>query len=268
MQGPTHLGNPSEEGEDLEGGGGASYKSGLDLNRFQKLVEETSPPSTSLASSVPHQNYNLPNDQAFRPMVSGKGPQHQIREWNESRDVQGVQYRGVAESVQSDADSNGSVAGMSEFSSIPRDGGHGGNSTVSSDVSGSVYNSYRTAEYAHSSRQGGGAHPQEAAVSRQGAALQGSREGLPGQHVALSGRPLHGSHKMPNQQIHKPSSSSSGHVRGCVVSDTVAKTAYSAEKVRSDLTNFTGVFSIGHINLGRLWLQGRAAKWVFYLSCV
>ena len=245
MQGPTHLGNPSEEGEDLEGGGGASYKSGLDLNRFQKLVEETSPPSTSLASSVPHQNYNLPNDQVFRPMVSGKGPQHQIREWNESRDMKGVQYRGVAESVQSDADSNGSVAGMSEFSSIPGDGGRGGNSTVSSDVSGSVYNAYRTAEYAHSSRHGGmdGAHPQEAAVSRQGAALQGSREGLPGQHVALSGHPLHVSHKVPNQQIPKPSSSS-GHVRGGVVSDTVAKTAYSAEKIRSDLTNLTGVSKI------------------------
>lgn len=242
--GPTHPQNPSEEGENPEGVG-VQYKSGLDLNRFQKLVEETAPPSA--------------------PSLIGRAPQHQMQE---THDQQSGQYRSVAESIQSDAGSNESVAGVSEFSSIPGDGGRGGNSTVDSDVS-SVYNSYKTAENAQRGMQSQhAALPlrvlQHGAVSQREASQQGvssiQQQGLPSQHITLSEHPLHVSRKMPSQQTSRPLPAGDG--RGRVVT---ARTSSHTEKIHADLTNLgeaSKILASTHMGEGEyipysLWIKAK-----------
>lgn len=209
--GHTHPGNPSDENSEA-----TPYRSGLDLNRFQKLVEETSPPSA--------------------PLLTGRAPQHR----------HDSQYRAVAESVQDDADSNGSVAGTSEFSSIPWDGGQGGNSTLDSNVS-SVYNSYNTGD----SQQGvlpdhhqqmlprqHGTLFEHPPVSQSQEAPSNQQRGVPSQHVTLSEHPLHVSYKMPNQQIPRPPTGGDSSLErdgGGVVRSGAASSE--TNKIHTDLAN-------------------------------
>lgn len=142
------------------------------------------------------------------PLPVGRAPQHKTHENGDTRD------RVVAESIQTDADS---VAGTSEFSSIPGDGWHGGNSTVDSEMS-SMYNSRsRTvdAESAQNSEQN-----------------RGGRGGqLLAEQISLPQHPLQVSHKMPpNQQ----SARGGSRVLGGVVADTAY---HQAGKIHADLIN-------------------------------
>lgn len=229
-----HPGLPSSSVDDS---GRLPYKSSLDLKRFQKLVEKTGAP---LLADKPSQRGQE------RAGVRGPGS-------------------GLSR-APGGSDDGGSLAGMSELSSIRGDEGHaGGNTTMDSEMS-SVYDSFKTAECAslsslprhagtvpgqqqgrplsgHPSQPGALPHEQRG-VSSQHPPHPSQKQGVPGQQGTLSGQPPQQQGSLPSQHttlpghpLHVSRKMTSQHPsRGDVTSTAGGVGNEKANRIHTDLT--------------------------------